>query len=128
MGEGGGRRWFGPSTWCLAAGGALTALYYLSPGGWSRSVVVASLSACLLVAVSAGPRFDRRRLEEKIRHQALYDPLTGLPNRTLFLDRVGHAVAGSKRRERPVAVLMIDLDGFNTVNDSFGEGAGGRVL
>src|SRR3989442_974665 len=42
MGEGGGRRWFGPSTWCLAAGGALTALYYLSPGGRSRSVVVAA--------------------------------------------------------------------------------------
>jgi diguanylate cyclase (GGDEF)-like protein len=129
MAEGGVRRWFGPPTWCLAAGVILTALYYLLPGGgWAKGAIVASLSACLLVAVSAGARFDRRRLEEKIRHQALYDPLTELPNRTLFLDRVGHAVAGSKRRERPVAVLMIDLDGFNTVNDSLGEDAGDQVL
>ncbi|HET9442290.1 MAG TPA: EAL domain-containing protein [Acidimicrobiales bacterium] len=71
---------------------------------------------------------ERAALEHQLRHQALHDPLTGLANRTLFLDRLEHAVARSKRRPEMLAVLMVDLDGFKQVNDSLGHGAGDRLL
>jgi diguanylate cyclase (GGDEF)-like protein len=64
----------------------------------------------------------------ELQHQALHDPLTGLPNRILFLDRMAHAIARSERRDTPVSVLYLDLDGFKNVNDTFGHEAGDRVL
>ena len=69
-----------------------------------------------------------RELEERLRYMAFHDPLTGLPNRTLFTDRVKQALARLKRREDPVAVLFLDLDDFKQVNDSLGHEAGDRVL
>jgi diguanylate cyclase (GGDEF)-like protein/PAS domain S-box-containing protein len=72
---------------------------------------------------------ERRSLEEKLRHQALYDSLTGLPNRTLFLDRLAQAMAQSKRRpDYEYAVLWLDLDGFKVVNDSLGHLVGDLLL
>jgi len=129
MADGRPRRWRpSVSTGCLGAGVVLTVLSYLWPaGGGGREAVVTLLGLCLL-GVWAGAWIDRRRLQQEMRQQALYDPLTELPNRTLFLDRVDHAVAGTKRRGRPVAVLAMDLDGFNSVNDAFGQAAGDRVL
>jgi diguanylate cyclase (GGDEF)-like protein len=70
----------------------------------------------------------RFRAEGQVRHQALHDPLTGLPNRALFVDRLEHAVARAKRRHSGLAVLFADLDGFKHVNDSFGHHAGDDVL
>jgi diguanylate cyclase (GGDEF)-like protein/PAS domain S-box-containing protein len=70
----------------------------------------------------------RRELEEKLRHQAFHDPLTGLPNRSLFLNRLEHALAGSARTQRLHALLFIDLDRFKTVNDSLGHSVGDDVL
>ncbi|WP_324276539.1 putative bifunctional diguanylate cyclase/phosphodiesterase [Blastococcus brunescens] len=67
-------------------------------------------------------------LKEQLRHQALHDPLTGLPNRTLFLDRVRQAVDASGRTGVWPAVLYLDLDGFKPVNDTFGHEAGDILL
>ena len=71
---------------------------------------------------------ERKRLERDLEHRALHDPLTGLANRTLFFDRLNQAMLGFKRDRRPVAVVMLDLDGFKTVNDAFGHVAGDLIL
>lgn len=71
---------------------------------------------------------ERKRLEHDLEHRALHDPLTGLPNRTLFFDRLNQAMLGFKRDRRPVALVMLDLDGFKTVNDAYGHMAGDEVL
>jgi diguanylate cyclase (GGDEF)-like protein/PAS domain S-box-containing protein len=71
---------------------------------------------------------DRKALEEQLRHRAFHDPLTELPNRALFLDRLGHATARSGRLREPVAVLFVDLDDFKRINDSLGHEVGDRFL
>jgi diguanylate cyclase (GGDEF)-like protein/PAS domain S-box-containing protein len=71
---------------------------------------------------------QRRLDEERIRHQANYDALTGLPNRSLFMDRLTQAVNAADRSSHRVAVMFIDLDGFKLVNDTLGHDAGDELL
>jgi diguanylate cyclase (GGDEF)-like protein/PAS domain S-box-containing protein len=71
---------------------------------------------------------DRKRAERQLAERALQDPLTGLPNRLLFLDRVQVALRRLARHQAPVAVFFIDLDRFKLVNDSLGHSIGDQML
>jgi diguanylate cyclase (GGDEF)-like protein len=68
------------------------------------------------------------RREEELAFLATHDPLTGLPNRTLILDRVEQMLARALRNQTPVAALFIDLDGFKGINDTLGHGVGDELL
>ena len=83
---------------------------------------LAAVATLVIIAV------ERHRKEQLTRHAALHDPLTGLPNRALALDRLAHALARRQRERIDVAVFVLDLDRFKTINDSFGHAAGDEVL
>ena len=71
---------------------------------------------------------ERQKAERTIEHQALYDDLTDLPNRRLFLDRLQQALSGAKRNAEYGALMFIDLDNFKRINDSLGHQAGDELL
>jgi diguanylate cyclase (GGDEF)-like protein/PAS domain S-box-containing protein len=71
---------------------------------------------------------ERRAFEEQLTHQAFHDPVTGLANRALFVERVRHALARGRREGGGLAVVFLDLDDFKTINDSLGHAAGVEVL
>jgi len=71
---------------------------------------------------------EQKMSQERIHHLAHFDALTGLPNRFLFRDRLGHALAQAKRQGRKLALLFIDLDNFKHVNDTYGHPVGDQLL
>jgi len=71
---------------------------------------------------------ERKVVEEKLTKLAMYDPLTGLPNRTNFFEKLSFSLAQSKRTKSNVALLFIDLDGFKAINDTLGHDAGDQLL
>ena len=71
---------------------------------------------------------ERKQMEDIIRQQALYDPLTKLPNRRLLVDRLGLAMSASKRSGCHSALLFLDLDNFKPLNDTYGHEAGDLLL
>jgi diguanylate cyclase (GGDEF)-like protein len=84
------------------------------------------LSFLLSVANIVGAAMERAAADRRLRHQALHDELTGLPNRTLLYDRLGHAL---DRRDRShLALLFVDLDDFKTINDTLGHQVGDQLL
>jgi len=102
----------------------------IAAGDWNREVPVAGTAEATTMAeafneMSASLRGARERLV----HDALHDPLTALPNRTLFMDRLEGAMTRRARHPgRTLAVLFVDLDRFKRVNDSIGHPAGDRLL
>ncbi|HUH07986.1 MAG TPA: EAL domain-containing protein [Egibacteraceae bacterium] len=98
--------------------------------------VLAKLTMTRLEQAGAHARFllqvedvtEERRLLDALEHQALHDHLTGLPNRTLFDDRLRLAMSRGARRGGSVAVLVLDLDRFQVINESMGHAAGDRLL
>jgi len=108
---------------------------YTDPAGRDRVLAVkrcpltgpaSEVLGCLLTVADVT---EARRVESTLRRQALHDPLTGLPNRYLFLDRLDTAAARHARTPlRGTAVLFLDLDGFKPINDTHGHAAGDGLL
>ena len=106
-------------------GGAVDAhAVYNHPGAWEHPWRWAALHGAFIVGMSIASLVAWRLNEQ----QALHDPLTKLPNRALFWDRVDHALRRSSREGESLAVLFIDVDTFKAVNDGLGHGAGDAVL
>ena len=80
------------------------------------------------IVLNARDVSERKAFEDQLAHQAFHDPVTGLPNRALFVERVRHAVARNRREHSGLAVIFLDLDDFKTINDSLGHAAGDEVL
>ena len=102
-----------------------------TPRRWSNEerqlVSQLALEGSLVVENAALRATEQQRLGE-LAHQAFHDSLTELPNRALFADRLGLALARTARRKVAVAVLFLDLDDFKPINDRFGHDAGDRLL
>ena len=119
-----------------ALGTALIVLGRTADGPLAREAITLGADEYLATAQLDGPlleqairyAIERQRSEQSLRHRAHYDQLTGVANRTLFLERLTHAVALAHRSGRPCALLVLDLDRFQSVNDSLGDEAGDIVL
>ncbi|MGZ4168805.1 MAG: putative bifunctional diguanylate cyclase/phosphodiesterase, partial [Solirubrobacteraceae bacterium] len=94
-------------------------------------VIVTLLLTMLILTLSRSRERAMAMVAEKtgqLRHLALHDPLTGLPNRVLAIDRAEQMLARARRADQPIAVLYIDIDGFKHINDTFGHAVGDTFL
>ena len=92
---------------------------------------ISLLLGLLIVVLATGRRRALTLVKERtdeLRHQALHDPLTGLPNRALILDRLDQMLARGRRQHAPIAALFIDLDDFKDINDTLGHAVGDELL
>lgn len=113
-----------PVAWPVLVAAAIVAFVV----GGAHTADPLLLAAALAEAVVLAAIATRRSAQTRLGHQAHHDPLTGLPNRGCFLDRLGRALAAAGRSGGPPAVLFLDLDRFKFVNDSLGHAAGDRLL
>ncbi|HEV2213176.1 MAG TPA: EAL domain-containing protein, partial [Gammaproteobacteria bacterium] len=107
--------------------GVITHEYQGGVREWTRDEAsfASSLADFVSLALTAN---ERREAEDKLREMANYDRLTGLPNRSLFLDRLAQGLAKARRANQRVAILFVDVDRFKSINDSLGHHAGDLVL
>jgi diguanylate cyclase (GGDEF)-like protein len=96
-------------------------------GGILVTLLLGGLVHVLLRGRTSALRLVAEKTEE-LRHQALHDPLTGLPNRALVIDRTEQAIARCRRDQHALAALFVDLDGFKDVNDTLGHAGGDALL
>jgi diguanylate cyclase (GGDEF)-like protein len=94
----------------------------------SRPLSEEEMNTVRAVAHVLGTALARLRAEERMRHDALHDPLTGLANRSLLRDRLEHALARSDREGVTTGVVYLDLDNFKQINDVYGHATGDSVL
>jgi diguanylate cyclase (GGDEF)-like protein/PAS domain S-box-containing protein len=80
------------------------------------------------IVLNARDVSERKAFEEQLTHQAFHDPVTNLPNRALFVERVRHAVGRARREEGKLGIIFLDIDDFKTINDSLGHAAGDLAL
>jgi diguanylate cyclase (GGDEF)-like protein/PAS domain S-box-containing protein len=80
------------------------------------------------IVLNARDISERKAFEEQLAHQAFHDPVTNLPNRALFVERVRHAISRARRENGELGVIFLDIDDFKTINDSLGHGAGDTAL
>ncbi|NHC14696.1 sensor domain-containing diguanylate cyclase [Motilibacter deserti] len=112
------------------AWGALD-LYRSAPSPWSEEDLEAARTladVAVSYVVMAHDRDEAEAAQDALVHAATHDALTGLPNRALLYDRLEHALASAQRRDAPLAVLFLDLNGFKAINDTHGHEVGDQVL
>jgi diguanylate cyclase (GGDEF)-like protein/PAS domain S-box-containing protein len=80
------------------------------------------------IVLNARDISERKAFEQQLAHQAFHDPVTNLPNRALFVERVRHAIGRARREGSGLGVVFLDIDDFKTINDSLGHGAGDAAL
>ncbi len=80
------------------------------------------------IVLNARDISERKAFEDQLAHQAFHDPVTNLPNRALFVERVRHAISRARRESSELGVIFLDIDDFKTINDSLGHGAGDAAL
>ena len=113
----------------LASGGTTVGVIGLASGTHDRTFGPRETHALVRFAQLASIALDNSRLFDAARRGALHDPVTGLPNRELLTDRIGHALASSDpRAATPIAVVLLDLDRFKVINESVGHAVGDRLL
>ena len=109
-------------------GGEIAGSLGVASGDGRREYGPRDQQILLAFAECASLALNHARALDEAHHGAFHDGLTGLPNRSLFIDRLGHAIDRGERSGADVGVLFCDLDGFKTVNDSLGPSAGDRLL
>ncbi len=107
----------------------IVAIFYGFGGleNWRRALALVFAVGLLLALLWLFVPMRRPR-EERLRYQALHDSLTGLPNRSSFMDRVDRALGQAARKTRSIAVLLVDLDDFEEINHGLGYEAGDQLL